>query len=170
MPEKKEPKIKKEKLNEKQIAELKEKALQSDEYLSQLKRLMAEFDNYKKRMFREQSNAIAMASKNLIVKLFPIIDDLERAIRSVDEGQSPEIIANGVKLTHADIKKLLVSEGVEEINPEGDQFNPIEHEAIASVESEEEENCIIQVMQKGYRINGLVIRPAMVTVSCKSEE
>jgi molecular chaperone GrpE len=169
MTEKKEPKTKKNKLNEKQIEELQKRAAAADEYLGQFKRLMAEFDNYKKRMVREQSNAIAMSSKNLIVQLLPIIDDLERALRSVDEGQSLEIVAKGVKLTHADIKKLLQAEGVEEIDPEGEEFNPAEHEAVASVESEEEENCIIQVMQKGYKINGMVIRPAMVTVSCKNE-
>lgn len=170
MTEKKEKQEKKKQLNNKEILELEEKASKAEEYFSQLKRLAAEFDNYKKRMIREQSQAISMASKNLIVKLLPIIDDLERALKSIDEEGSAETIANGVKLTHSDIKKLLQTEGVEEVNPQGEEFNPAEHEAVASIESEIEENCIIEVLQKGYKINGMVIRPAMVTVSCQKEE
>lgn len=157
-------------LSEKQIKELEDKAGKADEYLSQLRRLAAEFDNYKKRMIREQSQAVALSSKNLIVKLLPIIDDLERALISVDKGEGTESIAEGVKLMHNDIKKLLESEGVEILNPLGEEFDPAEHEAVAKLQSEEEENCIIDVVQKGYKIKGLIIRPAMVTVSCKGEE
>ncbi|RJQ33259.1 MAG: nucleotide exchange factor GrpE [Actinobacteria bacterium] len=149
----------------KEIEALKEKAAKADDYLSQLKRLAAEFDNYKKRMIREQSAAIALASKNLIEQLLPTLDDLERAIESVKDGQSAEMVAKGVELTYNDIQKLLEAEGVEQINPVGEGFNPATSEAVAQVDSDQSSETVVEVLQKGYKMNNMVIRPAKVTIA-----
>jgi len=142
---------------------------QNKDYLDKLLRLKAEFDNYKKRMIREQSLAVKYASETLVYHLLPIVDDLERALLAIDGDCEPQKITEGVKLTHKDIKKLLEQHLVEEINPAGEPFNPEEHEAVLTADSSEhEEDCVVQVFQKGYKLDGKVVRPAKVSI-CKKQ-
>lgn len=142
---------------------------QNQEYLDKLLRLKAEFDNYKKRMIREQSQAVKYAAENIIYKLLPIVDDLDRAILAIADGQEHIKVIEGVKLTHKDIKRLLEEHLVNEIDPHGEPFNPEEHEAVLTVDSDEhEEDCVVAVLQKGYKLDGRVVRPAKVSI-CKKQ-
>jgi len=150
----------------KQVAELEE---QNKDYLDKFLRLKAEFENYKKRMLKEQALNARYASENLVYHLLPIVDDLERALLAIDDNQEPAKIIEGVRLTHKDIKKLLEQHLVAEINPVGEPFNPEEHEAVLTVDSpEHEEDYIVVVFQKGYKLDGKVVRPAKVSI-CKKQ-
>lgn len=142
---------------------------QSNDYLDKLLRLKAEFENYKKRMLKEQSLAVKYAAENIVHRLLPIVDDLDRALLAINDGLEATKIIEGVKLTHQDIRKLLEEHLVEEIDPIGQSFNPEEHEALMAVEADDkEEDMIIAVLQKGYKLDGKVVRPAKVTI-CKKE-
>src|SRR4051794_14747784 len=102
-----------------------------DEYLDKLRRLAAEFDNYKKRQAREREQLIATAAERLVVSLLPVLDDLERAVDAF-EGNDPEKVKEGVALVHRALGTLLEKEGVTAIDPEGEQFDPHEHEALTT--------------------------------------
>lgn len=142
---------------------------QNKDYLDKLLRLKAEFENYKKRMIKEQSLAVKFASENIVHNLLPIIDDLERALLAASSESEPAKIIEGVNLTHRDIKKLLEQYLVSEIKATGEIFNPEEHEALLVVDSgDHEEDCIVEVLQKGYKLDGKVIRPAKVSI-CKKK-
>ncbi len=142
---------------------------QSQDYLDKLLRLKAEFENYKKRMLKEQSLAVKYAAENIVHRLLPIVDDLDRALLAINDGLEATKIIEGVRLTHQDIRKLLEEHLVEEIDPLGESFNPEEHEALLAVEAEDkDEDTIVAVLQKGYKLDGKVVRPAKVTI-CKKQ-
>lgn len=152
---------------------LKEKVLkleaQNNDYLDKLLRLKADFENYKKRMIKEQSFAVKYAAENIIHRLLPIVDDLDRALIAINKELEPTKVIEGVKLTHQEIKKLLNEHLVHEINPVGEIFNPEEHEAMMTVcSNEHDEDAIVEVLQKGYKLDGKVVRPARVSI-CKKE-
>ena len=129
-----------------------------DEYLDTLQRLKAEFDNYRKRVARDQQELAARAHERLVGRLVPVLDDLERAI--AHEGD----IDDGVRLIHRQLSDSLAKEGLAEIPTEG-KFDPHTQEALLSQPSEAEEGTVIQVLQKGYRLGDRVLRPARVVVS-----
>ncbi len=162
------PKIKNIKTKELQ-AKIDELETQSQDYLDKLLRLKAEFENYKKRMLKEQSLAVKYAAENIVHRLLPIVDDLDRALLAINDGLEATKIIEGVRLTHQDIRKLLEEHLVEEIDPLGESFNPEEHEALLAVEAEDkDEDTIVAVLQKGYKLDGKVVRPAKVTI-CKKQ-
>lgn len=149
---------------------LKEIEKQNKEYLEKLLRLKAEFENYKKRMLKEQSLAIKYASEGIITRLLPIVDDLDRALEAIKNDLEASKIIDGVKLTHQDIKKVLEECLVKEINPVGEPFNPEEHEALNIIASDSHnEDHVVEVFQKGYKLDGKVVRPAKVSI-CKKNK
>jgi molecular chaperone GrpE len=129
-----------------------------DEYLDALQRLKAEFDNYRKRVARDQQELAARAHERLVKELVPVLDDLERAI--AHEGD----IEEGVKLVHRALSEALAKEGLTEITTDG-KFDPHTQEALLAQPSEADEGTVIQVLQKGYRMGDRVLRPARVVVS-----
>lgn len=150
---------------------LEELAQQNKEYLDKLLRLKAEFENYKKRMLKEQSLAVKYASEGIIGRLLPIIDNLDRALQAIEEGLEASKIIDGVKLTHQDIKKVLQDCFVEEINPQGEPFDPAEHEAVMTVNSNShKEDHVVEVLQKGYKLDGKIVRPAKVSICKKTSD
>ncbi len=139
-----------------------------DEYLDALQRLKAEFDNYRKRVAREQGDLIARASERLVKQLIPVLDDLERTLEAAashDEGK----LADGVRLVHRALAEALAKEGLVEVETEG-AFDPHTQEALLSQPSGEAEGTVIQVLQKGYRLGDYVLRPARVVVSSGDQE
>jgi molecular chaperone GrpE len=137
-----------------------------DEYLDALQRLKAEFDNYHKRVAREQEAARERAAERLVKDLLPLLDDLERAVEhAVEHGEVK--LADGVRLVHRGLASVLVREGLKEVETEG-LFDPHTQEALLSQPSEEPEGTVIQVVQKGYRLGDRVLRPARVVVSSGS--
>ena len=133
-----------------------------DKYL----RLAAEFDNYKRRSQRDQSDAIKFANEKLIKDLLPTLDNLERAIQSAEEQHTTGALLEGIALTHKQFLETLTKLGLHQISSLGEQFDPSKHQAVAQVESETAPpNSVIEEYQKGYFLHERIIRPAMVTVA-----
>ena len=133
-----------------------------DKYL----RLAAEFDNYKRRSQRDQSDSIKFANEKLIKDLLPTLDNLERAINSAEEQQLTGALLDGIVLTHKQFLEALTKLGLQQISSLGEEFDPTKHQAVAQVESETAQpNSVIEEYQKGYFLHERIIRPAMVTVA-----
>jgi molecular chaperone GrpE len=138
-----------------------------DEYLDALQRLKAEFDNYRKRVARDQQELAARAHERLVKELVPILDDLERALEAVSQHEEARL-EEGVRLVHRSLGDLLTREGLTEVETAG-KFDPHTQEALLSQPSDEEEGSVIQVLQKGYKLGDRVVRPARVVISQGSE-
>ena len=148
---------------EEQVDELAEATRQRDEYLDALQRLKAEFDNYRKRVARDQGDLAARASEQLVKQLLPVLDDLERALAAAAAHQEAEL-EDGVRLVHRALADALAREGLVEVET-GGKFDPHTQEALLTQPSEADEGHVIQVLQKGYRLGDRVLRPARVVVS-----
>ncbi len=145
-----------------------------DEYLDSLRRLQAEFENYRKRVTSQQAEQAARAAALLVDRLLPALDTLDLAVQHIGDAESADgkaLVASGNQL-HG----VLAKEGLERIDPLGEVFDPNAHEAVGHVPAEEGEASeddedapvpkpvVAQVMRPGYRWKGAVLRPAMVTV------
>jgi molecular chaperone GrpE len=133
------------------------------EHLDDLKRLAAEFDNYRKRTAREQARLTELANQRLVKELLPVLDDLERALAAAEQHAEAQL-EEGVQLVHRSLADLLRKEGLAEIETDG-RFDPHVHEALLAQPSEAPEGDVVEVLQKGYRLGDLVLRPARVVVS-----
>ena len=135
-----------------------------DEYLDLARRAQADFDNYRKRAAKEAAAAGQRAKSGLVRELLPVVDNLERALASAREDE--QHLAEGVRLVHSELIAVLERNGVEQFDPRGERFDPGEHEAL-SMRSEEwaESGTVLDVVEKGYRANGAILRPARVVVS-----
>ena len=139
-----------------------------DEYLNDLKRVAAEFENYRKRVLRDQESLVARAHERLVRELLPVLDDLERALAAAEEHEEAKL-EEGVRLVHRELKAALDREGVAEIETDG-HFDPHVHEALLSQPSEAEEGSVLEVLQKGYKLGDHVLRPARVVVAAPQGE
>ncbi len=157
---------------EKAIAELEERVdllqRERDEFLDDLKRVAADFDNYRKRALRDQEALVARAHERLVKELLPVLDDLERALVAAEEHEEAKL-EDGVRLVHRELRQALAKEGLVEIETDG-AFDPHVHEALLTQSSEDDDGAILQVIQKGYRLGDRVLRPARVVVSQGSPE
>ena len=138
-----------------------------DEHLNDLKRVAAEFENYRKRVLRDQESRVARAHERLGKELLPVLDDLERALAAAEEHEEAKL-EEGVRLVHRELDDALAREGLAEIETDG-QFDPHVHEALLSQPSSEEEGTVIEVVQKGYKLGDRVLRPARVVVAAPQE-
>jgi molecular chaperone GrpE len=155
--------------NEEEILEATEEAAEEPEpeasgedYLALAQRIQADFENYRKRAAREAAAAGERAKSGLIRELLPVVDNLERALASAEEGE--QHLAQGVRLVHSELIAVLERNGIEQFDPSGDKFDPTEHEAL-SVRAEGDAGLVVEVVEKGYRSNGTILRPARVVVS-----
>ncbi|MFH0256194.1 nucleotide exchange factor GrpE [Vibrio rumoiensis] len=130
-------------------------------------RAKAEVENMRRRSEQEIGKAHKYALKKFAEELLPVIDNLERALQAANpEDEAVKPILEGVDMTHKSFVDTVAKFGLEAINPEGEAFNPELHQAIGIQESpDHESNTVMIVMQKGYQLNGRVIRPAMVMVA-----
>lgn len=143
---------------------LAEAEAQRDEYLADLQRLAADFDNYRKRALRDQHAFASRAAERLVAKLLPVLDDLERALDAAEHHEEAKVL-EGVEMTKSALAAALASEGLEEIVAEG-AFDPHVHEALLTQAVEGvEAGSIVQVVQRGYRLGDAVLRPARVIVA-----
>ena len=156
----------KEETCEEKIAKLE---LEVQEWKNSYTRKLAEFQNFTKRKETEVSEMKKYASEGIIIKLLENIDNLERAENASAETKNFDALVEGVNMILRNLKYMLSEEGVEEVEAgEGVQFNPYEHQAMMTEEKDDLDNdVIVQVFQKGYKLKGKVIRPAMVTVNKK---
>lgn len=147
---------------------LKQEAGKAKEYLDQLLRLKADFENTKKRLERDKQDAIKYANEKLLLEILPIVDNLDRAMASLDEGHDPEKVKKGLHIAQGELHEVLLEHGVQVVKSVGEAFDPNMHEAVAVVESDEkEEGTVLDEIQKGYLLNGRLIRPSKVRITQK---
>ena len=140
-----------------------------DEYLELAKRTKADFENFRKRMAGEVSAASLRGKAEVAREVTPVLDDLERAIQAAGldpEGDSEDGLAHGVLLVFRGLRDSLARAGVEAVDPKGEKFDPMAHEALSTLKVEgTESGVVVEVMQKGYRLGEQLVRPARVVVS-----
>src|ERR1700743_364066 len=140
-----------------------------DEYLELARRAQADFENYRKRMAAEVQAAALRGKVEVARGVVPVLDDLERALQAAGldpEGDSEDGLAHGVLLVFRNLRETLARSGVEVVDPKGEKFDPNFAEALSTVQVEgTEAGVVVEVMQKGYRFEGQLIRPAMVVVA-----
>ena len=134
-----------------------------DDYLDDLQRLKAEFDNYRKRAARDQQSLVARAHERLVKELLPVRDDLGRAREAAEQHEEAKL-EDGVRLVHRQLSDVLTKEGLTEIETDG-AFDPHVHEALLAQPSDAEPGTVIEVLQKGYRLGDHVLRPARVIIA-----
>jgi molecular chaperone GrpE len=147
--------------SEKQIKEAEELALEIEELTNCWKRALADYQNLEKRIENEKKDFIQFSNRELIQKLLPVLDHFERA----DEHLKDQ----GLQMAIRDFKRVLSEEGLEEIGVLGQEYNPVEMEAVEVVEGKES-GKVVEVAQKGYRLKDKVIRPARVKVTKVNEQ
>jgi len=142
----------------------------SEDYLTRLTYLQADFENMKKRFDREVEQTKSYCNERIIMQLLDVVDELELAVKNGEiSSQSTENLLEGVEITLKKLRKVLEQEGVTEIaNPEGKVFDPSKHNAVATVESDDaEDGIVLEQIRKGYIMRGKVIRPTIVKVAVK---
>lgn len=134
----------------------------NDKYL----RLAAEFENYKRLAQRDQRDYIRFGNEHLLKELLPVLDNLERAVKSAKERGANDALLEGVELTLKQFAGVLSKFGVQAVHTAGQAFDPTEHQAVAHVESTTvPEHHVVDEFQKGYRLHDRILRAAMVSVS-----
>ena len=134
------------------------------DYLQDLLRVQAEFDNFRKRTFKERQSAEARGKRRIVEQLLPVLDNFGRAIAHGEGGA-------GVELVFKELKSVLESEGLAEIPALGNAFDPQVHEAVESIEDGSVEHALVHaVYRPGYTFDGEVVRPAMVVVARPPDE
>jgi molecular chaperone GrpE len=141
-----------------------------DEYLELARRTQADFENFRKRMAAEVQAAGVRGKGQLAQEVVPALDDLERAIEAAGldpEGDSEDGLAHGVLLVFRSLREGLKRNGIEVVDPQGEKFDPNQHEALSTLPGPEgtEPGTVVEVLQKGYRMGEQLIRPARVVVS-----
>lgn len=150
----------------KDYEELLEKAKELSEHRDKLIRLHADFDNLRKRFQREKEELFRYANEKLISELLVVVDDFERAVASAKDAQDFKLMHDGVQMISNHLGELLKHNGLSAIGESGERFDPLKHEAISEASQNGiEEGAVLEVLQKGYSLNGKVIRPAKVKVS-----
>jgi molecular chaperone GrpE len=148
------------------LAKLTQLESERDEYLDTLRRVQAEFENYRKRVIKEQTALVDRATEGLLERLLPVLDSFELALKNLDTADSEDIenVRKGVELVHAELLGVLEKTGLSRIEAEGKPFDPNVHEAVMQDEGEGD-LVVADVLRPGYTLRGRVLRPAMVKVT-----
>jgi molecular chaperone GrpE len=151
---------------ERDLDELGEAKRERDEYLELAQRTKADFENYRKRVAKETSEALARGKADLARQLLPALDNLERALETGADQSAHEALVEGVAMVRDELHSRLESAGVESFDPTGERFDPQLHEALSTRPAEgTEAGVVVETVERGYRLNGQVLRPARVVVS-----
>src|SRR2546421_10857403 len=146
-------------------AELEALRAEAQETFARYQRLAADFENYKRRTRQELADRTQYANEELVFKLLPILDSFRRALEHAPEGIDANWF-NGIKLIARQFEDTLQAQGVSQIPAVGEKFDPAQHEAIASEETDEhEEGTVVEELQPGYRLHNRVLRPTLVKVA-----
>ena len=143
-------------------AQLEEERGKAQSYMANWQRAAADFQNYKRRVEQEREELSRLTSAALIINMLPLMDDIERALQNVDARLAGLTWVDGIRLIHRKFQALLEMNGVEEIEADGQTFDPAIHEAVMFGEGED--GKVTSVVQKGYKLGGRVLRPTMVVV------
>ncbi|WP_094227810.1 nucleotide exchange factor GrpE [Methanolobus psychrotolerans] len=162
-------------LDSNQVEEGKVEITPAEDEATQLRdkllRLTAEFDNFRKRSVRERDEYRKFAVEQMIVELLEVYDNFERALESAKQTDDVSSVIKGVEMVFKQFAGILEKEGLQKIECKGTEFDPYLHEAMMHVEHpEHDDNVVVDVCKPGYYLHSKVIRPAMVTVSKKTEK
>ena len=147
-------------------ADLDKARAEAESYLDDLRRLQADFDNYRKRTLREQTARAASASQALVARLLPVLDNFELAVSSAERSRDFDRMLKGVEMVLGALREVLEGEGLVKIEAEGKPFDPERHEAVIAVEQEDTApGTVVGIVRTGYELGGKVLRPAMVKVA-----
>jgi molecular chaperone GrpE len=151
---------------ERDLDELAEAKRERDEYLELARRTKADFENYRKRVAKETSEALARGKADLARQLLPALDNLERALAAGEDPSAHPALVQGVAMVRDELRSRLEGAGVESFDPTGEKFDPQLHEALSTRPDEgTKPGVVLETVEKGYRLNGQVLRPARVVVS-----
>lgn len=157
-----EPKADKKKKKDKKQDELKAKIEELEDIR---KRQMAEFENFRRRTEREKATMFDMGARNVVEKILPVVDNFERGLQAVPEGENAKGFVDGMNMIYKQLTQELEKLGVKEIEAKGNPFDPNLHNAVMQVANDELESGVVaEVFQKGYTMNDVVIRHSMVSV------
>src|SRR3990167_4513977 len=143
---------------------LEEKNKQIDELTDTLKRLQAEFENYKKWNTKEKSEFIKYAHADIIAQMLPVLDSFEIALKNTSDKEK---FVEGIKIIYAQLHSMLEAEGLKQIKAVGEKFDPYKHEVLMKQESDKPEDTILEEFQKGYMLNDKVLRFSKVKISAE---
>ena len=147
-------------------ADLEKARAEAETYLDDLRRLQADFDNYRKRTLREQTARTASASQALVARLLPVLDNFELAVSAAEQSRDFDGMLKGVEMVLGALREVLEGEGLVKIEAEGKPFDPERHEAVIAVEQEDTApGTVVGIVRTGYELGGKVLRPAMVKVA-----
>lgn len=142
---------------------LDEKGRLLDEMTDRYKRLQADFDNFRRRTRQEKEELSAVVAERIVCELLPVVDNFERATTS--KATDVDTLVTGVQMIFKQLQNALSQLGVEPVNAVGTVFDPTQHEAVMKVEDDTQpDGMVVEELQKGYKVNGRVVRPSMVKV------
>ena len=148
----------------KKLKTKKKKEADIDEITNVLKRLQAEFENFKKRTEKEKQEFVKFASQNILIKLLPIIDSFDLALEHKNDKKE---FTKGVQLIHEQLLSTVKAEGLQQIDTKDKKFDPYLHEVMLTETSDKDEDIVLEELQTGYILNGKVIRHSKVKISKK---
>lgn len=149
-----------------QISDEEKFKAEASEWQNKYLRLYAEFDNFKRRTSKERLELLQIAGKDVIVDLLPVLDDFERAQKSIEKASDIEAVKEGVKLVHHKLKNVLTNKGLKEMTAIGAEFDADVHEGITNIPapSDDLKGKVVDELEKGYYLNDKVIRFAKVII------
>ncbi len=143
----------------------------SQDYLTKLKYLQADFENYRRRTEKQVQDAVTRSNESLVSSLIGVIDDFEVALSAGENTENKEALLEGIKMVHKKLDCLLATEGLERIECLGQQFDPIKHEVLAQIPTNDHESgTVIEEARKGFVFKGKVLRPSVVTIACENSK
>jgi molecular chaperone GrpE len=144
---------------------------EKDELFGKLQRVSADYANFQKRVPKQIADTICYEKEKIIKTLLPALDNFEHTLQNADSAENADVFVKGIEIIYDQMLDILKSHGVEQIKAPGEKFDPALHEAMMQkTEPEEEDNIVLEEFQKGYKLNGRVIRPSKVIVNKLTED
>lgn len=139
---------------------------QKDELFEKLQRVSADYTNYQKRAPKQIADSITYEKEKIIKTLLPVLDNFEHTLQNTHSAESIDVLVKGIQIIYDQMLDILKSHGVEQIKALGEKFDPALHEAIMKkAEPDKEKNIVLEELQKGYKLNGRVIRPTKAVIT-----
>jgi len=144
---------------------------EKDELFGKLQRVSADYANFQKRAPKQIADTICYEKERIIKTLLPVLDNFEHTLQNADSAENSDVFVKGIQIIYDQMLDILKSHGVEQIKAPGENFDPALHEAMMQkTEPEEQDNIVLEEFQKGYKLNGRVIRPSKVIVNKLTED
>ena len=143
----------------------------TQEYLTRLKYLQADFENYRKRVEKQVQDSVTRSNEQLVTCLLGVLDDFESAISVGETTENKDAILDGIKMIHKKLDDILAKEGLERLECVGKPFDPNKHEILAQVPTNDHQSgTVLEEARKGFVFKGKILRPSVVTIACKNSK